>query len=100
MFCCFCYQFLFSKILLRWLNNFEKSLKNPIKFDVLTRLASSTKGLRVIEIRREQDEMVLQNWIFEGKVLKYSFQIPGFENISSVILFIEDNAGNILKIKL
>lgn len=54
----------------------------------------------MIEIRRENDEMVLQNWVFEGKILKYSFQIPELQNAFPMILFIEDNVGNILKTQL
>lgn len=56
----------------------------------------------MIEIRRESDEMVLSDWVFDGKILRYSYQIP--EEIKfdqeRCIIFAEDNVGQILKQEL
>ncbi|RZC31835.1 zinc metalloproteinase [Asbolus verrucosus] len=85
----------------KWMNDFEFSKNDVIKFDPVTKFLSSIAGLRVIELRNENDGMVIKDWIFDGKVLKYSFQVPEDElnNLSkkSVMLVVEDNIGNILK---
>ncbi|KAJ3644356.1 hypothetical protein Zmor_027021 [Zophobas morio] len=83
----------------RWLNSFQLSDK-VVKFDPLTKLVSSTAGLRVIELRDEENGMVLLHWIFDGRILKYSFKLPE-EDLQKYgckyVVFVEDNHGNILK---
>lgn len=74
-----------------------------LKYDHNTKVFLSTAGLRVVELRRNNDEMVLRDWVFSGKILKYSFPIPvdvkEEEDISDSIILAEDNVGNILKLK-
>ena len=95
--CTFPSEFLFSHS--RWLNSFQLSDK-VVKFDPLTKLVSSTAGLRVIELRDEESGMVFLYWIFDGRILKYSFKLPE-EDLQKYsckyVVFVEDNHGNILK---
>jgi hypothetical protein len=85
----------------RWFNNTKPGNKKIIKFEPASRVVKSTDGLRVIELRNEDNGMVLLSWTFEGKILKYSFQLPeddlGELRYHSVMMFVEDNAGNIFK---
>jgi hypothetical protein len=85
----------------KWFNNTKPGNKKIIKFEPASRVVKSTDGLRVIELRNEDNGMVLLSWTFEGKILKYSFQLPeddlGELRYHSVMMFVEDNAGNIFK---
>lgn len=87
----------------RWFNNFSEDVTYVLKYDHNTKVFLSTAGLRVVELRRNNDEMVLKDWVFSGKILKYSFPIPvdvkEEEDISDSIILAEDNVGNILKLK-
>lgn len=84
----------------RWFNVVQPKV-TQLTFDVNQRLIKSTSGIRVIEIRTIEEELVLYDWVFLGKVLKFSFQIP--EDVTKEIdnnkfkLVVEDNVGNILK---
>lgn len=72
-----------------------------LTYDSDNKVIKSTLGLRVIEIRRKEDELVLQSWVFKNKVLKYSFQISNdTKDLGNCVLVIEDNDGNILKQEL
>lgn len=55
----------------------------------------------MIELREVAKEMVLQSWTFTGRILKFSFGIPGelFSELKheNVLIVTEDNVGNILK---
>ncbi|EFA09357.2 hypothetical protein TcasGA2_TC001918 [Tribolium castaneum] len=82
----------------KWLNNHPNDGKGLLKFDPVHKILSSTKGLRVIELRNEGNGMVLFNWVFEGRILKYSFQIPNDQLVTeNYVMIVEDNVGNILK---
>lgn len=82
----------------KWINGLPENKRFNLKFDLNTRSVKSTAGIRVIEIRRESDEIVLHSWIFISKVLKFSFQIPQeVFNEEGVVVVIEDAAGNIIK---
>ena len=77
----------------RYFNNFNK--KGKIIFDESTRILKSTAGLRVVELRAGDDEMVKDSFVFTGKVLRYHFRIP--EECSYDVLVVEDNSGLIFK---
>ncbi|KAL3269723.1 hypothetical protein HHI36_008783 [Cryptolaemus montrouzieri] len=81
----------------RWLNDFKENSNYILKFDADSKAFTSTTGLRVVEIRKFSDELILEDWVFEGKILKYSFQIPQEIELSDCLIFAEDNVGNILK---
>ncbi|XP_044754159.1 putative zinc metalloproteinase YIL108W [Coccinella septempunctata] len=86
----------------RWFNNFSEDSTYVLKYDDNSKVFLSTAGLRVIELRRNSDEMVLKDWVFNGKILKYSFPVPLDPNADDSldsIVFAEDNVGNILKLK-
>lgn len=72
-----------------------------LQFNTDTGSIKSTAGIRVIEIRRAIDQMVLISWIFVSKVLKFSFYISKecFTKFKgqNIVLFIEDNIGKIVK---
>lgn len=70
-------------------------------FDFEKRLLKSTAGIRVVEIRDVAEQKVLQNWVFTGRILKFSFVIP-WEVLNkleckTVLIVAEDSIGNILK---
>ncbi|KAG5899909.1 hypothetical protein JTB14_002461 [Gonioctena quinquepunctata] len=72
-----------------------------LSFDSSNKLIKSTSGIRVVEIRMPETELVIFSWVFDGRVLKFSFQIPQ-EVItelcgSTSIVFVEDTNGCILK---
>lgn len=85
----------------RWFNNYKDNnltSKDCLIYDNRLKLIKSRNGIRVIEIRSIKNELVLFNWLFTGKVLKYSFLIPT-ENefpLDSLVIII-DNMGIILK---
>ncbi|XP_031334202.1 putative zinc metalloproteinase YIL108W [Photinus pyralis] len=83
----------------KWFQNVDSSRQVSICYDSASNVVRSIVGIRVIEIRRKDDEMVLKAWVFGGKVLKFSFQIPvraaGFDE--DVILYAQDGCGNIFK---
>lgn len=91
------YLLLFS----RWLNNYPCQETKIIKFDPVAKILNSTSGLRVIELRNRENGMVLLDWVFVGRILKYSFQLPEekLETLTTnpVVVYAEDNIGNILK---
>ncbi|XP_022902516.2 uncharacterized protein [Onthophagus taurus] len=64
-------------------------------FNIENKVVHSTNGIRVIEIREKDSELVLNSWVFLGRVLKFSFQIH--DNIGNTIIVAVDNLGNILK---
>ncbi|CAH1131399.1 unnamed protein product [Ceutorhynchus assimilis] len=83
----------------KWFNNYCHSNSITLSYDFSSKFIQSTAGIRVVEIRKQPDEMIMFNWTFEGKVLKFSFRIPD-EALKSKIsrtIFVEDNLGNILK---
>ncbi|KAK5645282.1 hypothetical protein RI129_006582 [Pyrocoelia pectoralis] len=86
----------------KWFHNVVGRKSSLISYDNSTNVIKSIAGIRVIEIRRKDDEMVLKGWVFGGKVLKFSFHIA--DNLTdfdgNIILFAEDGCGNILKQQL
>lgn len=82
----------------RWLNSYPNTTYT-LTYDTSSKFIRSTAGIRVVEIRKQPDEMILYNWTFEGKILKFSFRIPDetFTEKVSITLFVEDNFGNVLK---
>ncbi|KAF5307947.1 hypothetical protein FQR65_LT06514 [Abscondita terminalis] len=84
----------------KWFNSYEKKSKiSSNSYDSYNRIIKSTAGIRVVEIRRLADGMVLKFWDFMGKVLKFSFQIPAGameENETNTVVFVEDDIGNTL----
>ncbi|XP_050304600.1 uncharacterized protein LOC126742104 [Anthonomus grandis grandis] len=83
----------------KWFNNFSSSANFTLTFDASNNFIRSTAGIRVVEVRKQPDELILNEWTFEGKVLKYSFRVPdeAFSEKLPIMLFVEDNFGNILK---
>lgn len=57
-----------------------------------------------MEIRNGDTEMVLEDWIFTGRVLKFSFQIPELtmntRKNQELLIVVEDSSGNLLKEKV
>lgn len=80
----------------KWLNNYD-NINVSLTYDRNLQLIKSTSGIRVIEIRSTSDELVLYNWLFTYKVLKYSFAIPNNKFQQGSMLVVIDNVGNILK---
>lgn len=84
----------------KWINGYVGK-KAVLQYDSITRAIKSTAGIRVIEVRSESDEIVLYDWTFTSKVLKFSFVIPDecWDKLEDqqVLIVIEDNCGNILK---
>ncbi|XP_072388305.1 uncharacterized protein [Diabrotica undecimpunctata] len=85
----------------RWFNQTVSKQSSLLTFDPFNKLIKSTAGVRVVEIRSVEKELVLHSWVFDGRILKFSFQIPqdilkGTNN-SSCIVFVEDTIGCILK---
>ncbi|CAH1961275.1 unnamed protein product [Acanthoscelides obtectus] len=84
----------------RWLNNYPTQTSH-LSFDSSNKVVKSTAGVRVVEIRQTEDELILQSWVFISKVLKFSFQIP--QNVLSelnnqnLIILVEDSIGTIIK---
>lgn len=74
---------------------------HSLTFDSTNNFIKSINGIRVVQIREEKNELLLNYWTFEGKVLKYSFQIPEEVFINSdckkIVLVVEDSCGDILK---
>jgi hypothetical protein len=68
----------------KWFNNTKPGNKKIIKFEPASRVVKSTDGLRVIELRNEDNGMLPEDDLGE---LRYH----------SVMMFVEDNAGNIFK---
>lgn len=85
----------------RWINTSVVGKKQILHYDSDTDLIKSTAGIRVVEIRRETDETVMESWIFTSKILKFSFRIPkeSFKKLKeqTALVVIEDNIGNIMK---
>lgn len=86
----------------RWFNHYDRpnhSLSAILEYDEASKFIKSTAGIRVVEIRKLPDEVITYFGTFEGKVLKYSFSVPSeaFSTKSSLMLFVEDNWGNLLK---
>ncbi|KAJ8944540.1 hypothetical protein NQ318_009703 [Aromia moschata] len=85
----------------RWFNQTTPRQCSVLSFDNTNNLIKSTSGIRVVEIRSQDVELVVQSWTFEGRVLKFSFQIPQDVFISlcngNYIIFVEDTIGCILK---
>ncbi|KAK9879855.1 hypothetical protein WA026_008359 [Henosepilachna vigintioctopunctata] len=85
----------------KWFNNYPEKSHHVLKFDGSSKAFTSTAGLRVVEIRRLCDELVFVDWVFDGKILKYSFQIPleieKLDNFPNFLIVAEDNVGNIIK---
>ncbi|KAF5285645.1 hypothetical protein FQA39_LY16551 [Lamprigera yunnana] len=82
----------------KWFNPYSKQARKcTFKYDSANKVVRSTAGIRVIEIRREIDSMVLKSWTFVDKVLKFSFSV--FEDVknleNSIILYVVDDGGNI-----
>lgn len=89
----------------RWLNSDCSSVSNKktfvLSFDKSTKALRSTEGIRVVEVRRQDDEFVLSSWVFDEKVLKYSFLVNfDFSDGAKLMVVAEDNRGNILKCNL
>lgn len=83
----------------KWINIPQQS-KSILKYDSSTGVVKSTAGIRVVEIRSENNGMVLESWIFTSKVLKFSFRIPeeAFNKYEEKIaVIVEDSKGNIVK---
>ncbi|KAF7287347.1 uncharacterized protein LOC143191030 [Rhynchophorus ferrugineus] len=82
----------------KWFN-FGSSTRYTLIYDKNSKFIRSTEGIRVVELRSEKDELILYDWTFESKVLKFWFQIPAevFKDKRIFILVVEDNWGNILK---
>nr|CAH7758288.1 unnamed protein product [Callosobruchus chinensis] len=84
----------------RWFNNYPNQ-SSHLSFDTSNKVVKSTAGVRVVEIRQVDDELILYSWVFVSKVLKFSFQIP--EDVlnelsnQNLIILVEDSVGNILK---
>lgn len=85
----------------KWINGITEPKKMILKYDLRTNIVKSTAGIKVVEIRRESDEMVLESWIFASKVLKFSFRIPEetFKEFhdQKLIVVVGDAIGNIVK---
>ncbi|XP_030746639.1 putative zinc metalloproteinase YIL108W [Sitophilus oryzae] len=84
----------------KWFNSSSSvTTSYTLTYDRSNKFIRSTAGIRVVEIRTEEDEMITYDWTFEGKVLKFSFQIPieVFQDKRNYLLVVEDNLGNILK---
>lgn len=89
------------------MNSYKTSASNKkafvLSFDESTKVLRSTEGIRVVEVRRQEDEFVLTSWVFNEKVLKYSFLVCfdfSFSDNSKLMVVAEDNLGNILKLNL
>ncbi|XP_066246517.1 uncharacterized protein [Euwallacea similis] len=82
----------------KWFNNYNEA-SVTLSYDDSNKFIKSTAGIRVVEIRKQPEEMICNYWTFEGRVLKFSFRIPNevLEEDGSEILFVEDNFGNTLK---
>ncbi|XP_060529866.1 uncharacterized protein LOC132704105 isoform X2 [Cylas formicarius] len=82
----------------KWFQSSIPEQPYTLFYDPSNRFIKSTAGIRVVELRRQYDEMVRFSWTFEGKVLKYSFQIPEQAlDETLAILFVEDKYSNIFK---
>ncbi|XP_018329441.1 uncharacterized protein LOC108739853 [Agrilus planipennis] len=85
----------------KWLNSF-KNISLGINFNSSMHLLRSLAGIRVVELRSKEKELVIKHWIFDKKVLKYQFQIPIEElsgsDVNEVTIFCIDNAGETLKV--
>lgn len=70
----------------------------------MVKVIKSTAGIRVIEIRSLDTEMVLDTWVFTGRVLKFSFQIPedtiNLRKNQTLLMVVEDSVGKLLKEKI
>lgn len=85
----------------KWINCVLEQYKSILSYDSMANVMRSTVGIKVVEIRRDNDEMVLESWVFTSKVLKFQFRIP--EEIlkqlvgEKTIIVVEDTHGNILR---
>lgn len=88
----------------RWFNQTLTKQSSVLSFDPSNKLVKSTAGIRVVELRSPNTEMVLQSWVFTGRVLKFSFQIP--QDIiekklgETNMLVVEDTTGCIVKAEI
>lgn len=84
----------------KWIN-VHLQQNSILQFNSDTGCVKSTAGIRVIEIRRARDQMVLISWIFTSKILKFLFSISKecFSKFKgqNVVVLIEDNIGKIIK---
>lgn len=89
------------KQIFRWFNDSTATHNTSLSFDNFFKVIRSTTGIRVVEIRSPDTELVLEDWVFTGRVLKFSFQIPedivNFRKDQTVIIVVEDTAGSLLK---
>nr|XP_023022918.1 putative zinc metalloproteinase YIL108W [Leptinotarsa decemlineata] len=85
----------------RCFNQVPSKQSSLLSFDSSNKLIKSTSGIRVIEIRIPNTEFVIFSWVFDGRILKFSFQIPQEVIIElcdkTNIIFVEDTIGSILK---
>ncbi|CAH1118927.1 unnamed protein product [Phaedon cochleariae] len=84
----------------KWFNCLPVEQSSVLSFDSSNKLIKSTAGVRVVEIRRIGSEMVLHNWVFDGRIMKFSFQLSEdvIKKCNGVfIIFVEDTMGFILK---
>ncbi|XP_057667517.1 uncharacterized protein LOC130900725 [Diorhabda carinulata] len=85
----------------RWFNTSITKQSSLLSFDPINKLIKSTAGIRVVEVRSLSKELVLRSWVFDGRILKFSFQVP--QDITSLtdnqnyLIFVEDTIGCILK---
>lgn len=88
----------------RWFNQTISKQSSLLSLDPSNKLIRSTAGIRVVEIRSLNRELVLHSWMFDGRILKFSFQIPEDLLITmgngSYLIFVEDTIGCILKEEL
>ncbi|CAG9863599.1 unnamed protein product [Phyllotreta striolata] len=83
----------------KWFNQTPKQ-SSLLSFDPSNKLIKSTSGIRVVEVRSIDRELVLNSWVFDGRILKFSFQLPRIEVADeNCLIFVEDTVGCILKEK-
>lgn len=88
----------------RWFLEVLPNQHSALSFDNAFKIIKSTAGIRVVEIRSVDTEMVLEDWVFTGRVLKFSFQLPedtiNARKNETLIIVVEDSVGNLLKEKI
>lgn len=93
-----------SSLFFRWFLEVLPNQQSSLSFDNTFKIIKSTAGIRVIEIRSPDSEMVLEDWVFTRRVLKFSFQIPedtiNARKNETLIVVVEDSVGNLLKEKI
>ncbi|ENN75278.1 hypothetical protein YQE_08159, partial [Dendroctonus ponderosae] len=82
----------------RWLGGSAGAAREvSLVYDAHSGAVKATAGIRVVELRRREDQLIGRSWTFEGRVLRHFFQLPPEARLAPFLLVVEDNCGNILK---